>query len=147
MNEWLAYVPICLFCLLQWCIIVHCTKPSKTQWGKSSKFSLIFDTVYQYIRGLPINRSKPKFFNNRLRLRPPNLLDKIFGLSRSFFWKIQLIFDIKNWLWKYNFGTFWWTIIHRQILWKKIPFSMLILGQTSWFLGPTIFKIPQLNWH
>ena len=45
MNEWLAYVPICLFCLLQWCIIVHCTKPSQTQWVKSSKFSLIFDSV------------------------------------------------------------------------------------------------------
>ena len=56
-------------------------------------------------RGLPINR--------------------LIGLSRSFslicFWpkpkfffeKNQLIFDIENWLWKYNFGTFWWTIIHR----------------------------------
>ena len=32
-------------------------------------------------------RPKPKFFINRLRLRPPNLLDKIFGLSLSFFWK------------------------------------------------------------
>ena len=45
MNEWLAYVPICLFCLLQWCIIVHCTKPSQTQWVKSSKFCLTFDSV------------------------------------------------------------------------------------------------------
>ena len=26
-----------------------------------------------------------------------------------FFEKIQLIFDIENWIWKYNFGTFWWT--------------------------------------
>ena len=24
-----------------------------------------------------------------------------------FFEKIRLIFDIENWLWKYNFGTFW----------------------------------------
>ena len=32
-----------------------------------------------------------------------------------FFEKIQLIFDIKNWLWKYDFGTFWWTVIHQRI--------------------------------
>ena len=25
----------------------------------------------------------------------------------NFFWKNWLIFDIENWLWKYNFGTFW----------------------------------------
>ena len=40
-------------------------------------------------RGLHIswllNRPKPKFFINRLRLRPPNLLANIFGLSLSFF--------------------------------------------------------------
>ena len=55
---------------------------------------------------LSVNRPKPKFFINRLRLWPPDVLDKIFGLSLFFFEKIQLIFDIKNWLWKYNFGTF-----------------------------------------
>ena len=30
---------------------------------------------------------------------------------------------------------------------KQIPLSMLIFGQKSCFLGPTIFKIPQPNWH
>ena len=36
-----------------------------------------------------------------------------------FFEKIALIFDIENWLWKYDFGTFWWTIIHHRIVLKK----------------------------
>ena len=26
---------------------------------------------------------------------------------KFFFEKIRLIFDLENWLWKYNFGTFW----------------------------------------
>ena len=30
---------------------------------------------------------------------------------------------------------------------KKILTPMLILGQISYFLGPTIFKIPQPNWY
>ena len=49
----------------------------------------------------------------------------------------------RSWLWKYNFGTFWW--IHRRIVLKKIPLSILILGQKSCILGPTISKIPQPN--
>ena len=64
-----------------------------------------------------------------------------------FFEKIPSIFDIENWLWKYDFSTFWRTIIHRMIVLKKFPLSMLILGQKSCILGPTIFKIPQPNWH
>ena len=50
-------------------------------------------------------------------------------------------------LWKYDFGTFWRTIIHRRIVLKQFPLSMLILGQKSCILGPTILKIPQPNWH
>ena len=63
------------------------------------------------------------------------------------FQKIRLIFDIENWLWKYDFGTFWRTVIHVRIFLKNFPLSMLILGQKSSFLGPTIFKIPQPNWY
>ena len=71
---------------------------------------------------------------------------KIYFLSlNKLFTVLILEFDVKNWLWKCNFGTFWWTIIHRRI--KKNPLSMLILGQKSCFLGPTIFKIPQPNSH
>ena len=32
---------------------------------------------------------------------------KLIFLDEIFFEKIRLIFDIKNWLWKYNFGTLW----------------------------------------
>ena len=42
---------------------------------------------------------------------------------------------------------FWWTIIHRRTLFKKNSLSMLILGQKSCILGPTIFEIPRPNWH
>ena len=65
---------------------------------------------------------------------------------KIFFEKIRLIFDTQNWLWKYDFGTFWWTVSHQQIFFEKNPFRMLILGQKSCFLGPTIFKIPQPKW-
>ena len=37
------------------------------------------------------------------------------------------------------------TIIHYRIILKQFPLSMLILGQNSCILGPTIFKIPQPN--
>ena len=60
-----------------------------------------------------------------------------------FFEKIRSIFDIENWLWKYDFGTFWQTIIHCKIVLKQFPLSILILGQKSCILGPRIFKIPQ----
>ena len=64
-----------------------------------------------------------------------------------FFWKIPSSFDIENWLWKYNFGTFWRIIIHCRIVLKQFPLSKLILGQKSCILGPTIFKITEPNWH
>ena len=32
---------------------------------------------------------------------------KLIFLDEIFFKKIRLIFDIENWLWKYNLGTFW----------------------------------------
>ena len=56
------------------------------------------------------------------------------------------IFEIENWFWKYNFGTFWRTVIHRRIVLKQFSLSMLILGQKSCILGTTTFKIPQPNW-
>ena len=63
-------------------------------------------------------------------------MDKVFGLSLSFFLKKnQFIFDIDNWLWKYTFGTFWQTIIYCRIILR-----MLIVGQKSCILRPTIFK-------
>ena len=32
---------------------------------------------------------------------------KLIFLDEILFEKIWLIFDVENWLWKYNFGTFW----------------------------------------
>ena len=49
---------------------------------------------------------------------------KLIFLNDFFFEKIQLIFDIENWLWKYNFGTFWRTIIHRRIVLKLWLFAI-----------------------
>ena len=42
-----------------------------------------------------------------------------------------LIFDIKNWLKKYEFGTFCQSVIHWQIFKSFFPLTMLILGQNS----------------
>ena len=36
-----------------------------------------------------------------------NCLLNWYSYIKVFLEKIQLIFDIENWLWKYNFGTFW----------------------------------------
>jgi hypothetical protein len=44
-------------------------------------------------------------------------------LDEIFYEKIGMIFDIENWVWKYDFGTFWRTVILRPILLKKFPLS------------------------
>ena len=64
-----------------------------------------------------------------------------------FFEKILSIFDIENWLWKYDFGTFWQTGAPHILKIQRFPLSMSILGQKACILGPTIFKIPQPNWY
>ena len=40
---------------------------------------------------------------------------------KFFFEKIRLVFDIENWLWKYNFSTFWQTVITRRNFLKIFP--------------------------
>ena len=42
-------------------------------------------------------------------------------LDNFFFEKIWLIFDIQNWLWKYDFSTFWQTFITRRNFLKIFP--------------------------
>ena len=49
--------------------------------------------------------------------------------SVIFFFLILLIFDIKNWLWKYDFGTFCRTVIHHQ---NFVYFLFLFLVNDSW---------------
>ena len=60
--------------------------------------------------------------------------------------KIPSIFDIENWLWKYNFSTFWQIIIHCRIALKN-SCEHVDSWKRSCILGPTIVKIPQPNWH
>ena len=43
--------------------------------------------------------------------------------------------------------NFWQTVAPRILKIQWFPLSTLIFGQKSYFLGPTIFKIPQPNWH
>ena len=74
----------------------------------------------------------------------------------------KLYFKVNFWCQKstlissFNFGTtlfykimpnVWRTDIHRRNFLKKFPLGMLILGQKSCSLKPTIFEIPQLNWY
>ena len=73
---------------------------------------------------------------------------KLMFLNGFFFEKSPSIFDKEKWLWKYDyFGTFWQAIIDGRIVLKKLPLSTLTLGQKSCILRPTIFKVPQPNWH
>ena len=64
-----------------------------------------------------------------------------------FFEKIPLICDIENWLWKYDFGIFRQTGAPRILKIQRFPLSMACSWQKAYILGPTIFKIPQPNWH
>jgi hypothetical protein len=71
---------------------------------------------------------------------------KLIFFNENFFWKDSDNFwhkrlTFKVWL------TFRWTVIHRQNFLFSFPLSMLIRGQKSCFLGPTIFEIPQPNWY
>ena len=43
--------------------------------------------------------------------------------------------------------NFWWTGALHILKIQWFPLSLLIFGQKSCFLGPTIFKIPQPNWY
>ena len=63
-------------------------------------------------------------------------------LQWSFFLKkFCRFFDIKNWLWKYGFGTFWWAIIHRRIVFKKkILWACWFLAKNSAFKDPVSLK-------
>ena len=62
----------------------------------------------------------------------------------------------KTFFFNYNFWTtlfskimpnFWRTGAPSSLKIQRFPLSMLILGQKPCILGPTIFKIPQPNWH
>ena len=64
----------------------------------------------------------------------------------DFFWTNSVDF----WHWKLTLKVrFWHFLMNHNSLtdFKKNPLSMLILGQKSCFLGPTIFKIQQPNWY
>ena len=59
---------------------------------------------------------------------------------KFFFKKIRLIFDIENWLWKYNFGTFWGP--GAMSIYKIQQFHL----NNSWFLSKTLlFRIHQVR--
>ena len=66
-------------------------------------------------------------------------------LLNFFFWKNSVNFWHRKLTLKVQFRHF--LMDHHRIILKQFPLSMSILGQKSWILGPTIFKIPQPNWH
>ena len=55
------------------------------------------------------------------------------------FQKIGLIFDIQNWLWKYDIGTFWQTVIHWWIE-KKNLWVCWFLAKNLAFYEPPYLK-------
>ena len=64
----------------------------------------------------------------------------IFFFNSFDFWPRKLTLKVRFW----HFLTNHYSL---QYCLKKIPLSMLILGQKSCILGLTIFKIPQPKWH
>ena len=69
--------------------------------------------------------------------------------------KIPPIFDIENWLWKYDFDTFWWTIINWRNFLNCFPFFHKLiwrgLFQSSNWVSLLFFRIPStifgMPWH
>ena len=65
---------------------------------------------------------------------------KLIFLDNFFFEKIRLIFDIQNWLWRYNYGIFWQTVITRRIFLKifswwhvdSLPKNLLLRTHHLW---------------
>ena len=84
---------------------------------------------------------KLKLENNTFN-KKNGLLCKLIFLNDFLFVLILMIFYINNQLSKYKFEP---SFIGR--IFYLFPMSMLILGQKSYFLGPAIFEIPQLNWY
>ena len=103
---------------------------------KVPKLYVLSKSIF-YVKNQPIFFKKKKSFKN-------------INLGDQFLLKLKTFFSNIN-FWTTLFSkimpNFWWTVSHRRIFLKKFPLSMLILGQKSCILGPTIFKIPQPNWH
>ena len=61
--------------------------------------------------------------------------------------KIPMIFDLENWLWKSNFGTFWHLPINPILKIQQFPLSMLILRQTLSNFVPPVWKLDNPYYH
>ena len=72
---------------------------------------------------------------------------KLIFLNEFFFWKNSVDLWHRKLTLKVQFRHFLRNHNSLQDCLKQFPSSMLILGQNSCILGPTIFKIPQPNWH
>ena len=57
--------------------------------------------------------------------------------------KIRMIFDIKKWLWKSNFGTIWKLAINPKLKIQWFSYGMLILRQKSFKFCTPRSKTPQ----
>ena len=65
---------------------------------------------------------------------------KLIFLSENKLRKIRIIFDIENWLWKSNFGTFWHLPTAPIFKIQEFPLGKLILRQKSF-----LFCTPRLK--
>ena len=79
---------------------------------------------------------------------PKKWSPELMFLNDFFFEKNWLIFDLENWLWKYNFGTFWWTVLHWRIK-KKILWVCWFLAKNLVSWDPPLKKFynrTDLDW-
>ena len=75
-------------------------------------------------------------------------LHKNINLGDQFLWKTFFsYFNFRTSLFSKIMTNFWRTGAPGIFKIQWFPLSILIFGQKYCFLGPTIFKIPQPNWH
>ena len=73
-------------------------------------------------------------------IKNKNCAPKLIFVNEKKLRKIQIIFDVENWLWKSNFGTF----LHLPILVNLQ--NWMISFDFSWFLAKSISNFVYLPW-
>ena len=84
-----------------------------------------------------------KIFENWRYQKMPITKNLLLNSMKKKLRKIRMIFDIENWLWKPNFGTFYQLAINPKLKIQYFPLGMSILWQKSfWIIGTYLKKIP-----
>ena len=72
-----------------------------------------------------------KWFKNWFYVRNKKCAPKLVFFNEKKNRKIRMIFDIENWLWKSNFGTFWQLAVNPKLKIQSFSLGMLIFRQKN----------------